>query len=885
MGKRRTLIVRTVIGCSVPVVAIAAWILFRPGADDVPYVAGGETEGITRALDRRADDRGGALRFVEITGESGIDFTYFPFVRTSQIPEDMGPGAAWGDYDGDGLDDLFLPNFAAPLGVPDEEMSRSAAHDRLYRNRGDGTFEDVTAAAGVGRAHRALGAAWGDWDADGDPDLVVTGWGENVLWENRGDGTFVDATARAGLAGAGFWTGASWADPDLDGDLDLYICGYVAYVPPPADQIPKDGEGGDFPFTLNPSSWPPHPNQFWVNQGDGRMVERAEAAGIVGREGRSFAGAWFQYDDDGRPDLYVSNDVSDNTLFRNLGDGTFANVSYEAVVADYRGARGSADGDGDGDLDLDLFVSHWIAQENALYSSLRTDMEGGEGGGMFVDEADRVGLGQIALDLIGWGAVFEDFDLDGRLDLFVANGSTFQDRQDPRKLVAMVPHLYWNAGPDEGFFEVGEAAGVRSAVPGVGRGVAVADWDADGDSDILVCRHGTPHRLLRNDSVTGHGIRLRLTATTGHPEARGALVTVWAGGVAQRREVGAGPSYLSGSGLTLLVGLGAATAADSVIVEWLGGAREVVGPLAADRVWRLVEGEGALDGSLASPRLSTGRAVGDRRETDLSENAVRADVSTALDRAQIRRFWALKRDADRALVAGEWEKAIGILAELSSLDPTHLDSWYERGNCRLELGQFRDALGCWEMLLRLNPSSSRAWLQIGHIHLLPEAGDLYDPGRAAEAFRRAHELNREESGPLILWGQAALAGGDPDAALELFDTATRMNDQATEAFLLGGYIHWQRREMDLAHRRLRSAAGTLKKESTIEGTTGEGDTRDDLAASRRAAASRRPFALGLESLRRAGPNPDPATVYAGVERARAELPEWRGSVPRLGDSE
>ncbi len=880
MTRRQKLILRTVVGCSVPVVAIAAWILLRQGAEDAPYVPGTETEGITRNLDRSSADRGESLRFTEIPGPGAGDFVYFPFVRTSQLPEDMGPGAAWGDYDGDGLDDLFLPNFAAPVGVPDDEMSASKAHDRLYRNRGDGTFEDVTAAAGVGRAHRGMGACWGDWDADGDADLIVTTWGENVLWENRADGTFVDATERAGLGGFGFWTGASWADPDLDGDLDLYVCGYVDYRPPKPDQIPKDGEGGDFPFTLNPSSWSAHRNRFWVNQGDGTFVERAEAAGILGDAGRSFAGAWFDWDVDGLPDLYVSNDVSDNALYRNQGDGTFENVSYEAVVADYRGAMGIAVGDWDSDLDIDLFITHWIAQENALYSSLQADMAGAEGGGMYVDESDRVGLGQIALDLIGWGAVFADFDLDGRLDLIVANGSTFQDREDPKKLVPMNPHLFWNGGADEGFFEVGESAGIRTDPAGVGRGVAVTDWDADGDLDAVICRHGAGPRLLRNDSTTGHGIGLRLEGRSGHPEARGTRVEVWSGGAGQLRVVGAGPSFLSGSTLGLVFGLGEAAAADSVVVEWIGGEREVVGPLEADRVWRLVEGEGARDGSLAAPRLSPSRVLGGRRAADLSDHAVVADVTSTLDRAQKVKFWALKKEVDGYLGDERWADAIPVLVEMSGLDPTHLDSWYRRGNCHLELGSFREALSCWEMLLRVNPASSRAWLQTGYVRLMPAAAGIYDPGRAADAFRRAHELNREESGPLILWGESALAGGQLDAARELFDIAVRMNDQATEAYLLGAYIRWVSGEEDPARELLLAAASTLVGSAPPEGVLGEGDTRDDLAASRRAAARRRPFSPAMEALRAASGAPDPVVVFAAVERARADLPAWQGEIPR-----
>jgi len=370
MSRKRKLR-NTVLLCSVPVLVGSAIVIFRSLRPDAPYVAGAETDGITRSLDRSLDEPSCPLRFTDVPAEAGVDFVHAPWRRTSQLPEDMGSGAAWGDYDGDGRPDLFLVNIAAPLGVGEEEAAASGRTDRLFRNRGDGTFEDVTASAGIGRAHRGMAAAWGDFDADGDADLVVTSWGRNVLWENRGDGTFADVTEPAGLTGDGFWAGASWSDFDLDGDLDLYVCGYVRYVPEDPEKIAASAGDSDFPFTLNPSSWPPHPNRLWVNRGDGTFEDRTEAAGVLGENGRSLSASWADFDDDGWPDLYVANDVSDNVLWLNNRDGTFRDASYEAVVADYRGAMGIAVGDWDGDLDLDLFITHWIAQENALYSNMK----------------------------------------------------------------------------------------------------------------------------------------------------------------------------------------------------------------------------------------------------------------------------------------------------------------------------------------------------------------------------------------------------------------------------------------------------------------------------------------------------------------------------------
>jgi hypothetical protein len=364
------LIRRTLILCSLPVLVAVVIIALVQRKRDTPYVPGRETEGITRSLDRELERHTSPLRFTEVSEQAGLRFEHFPFRRTSQMPEDMGPGVAWGDYDGDGFPDLFLVNFAAPVGVSDEEMAASPATDRLFRNRGDGGFEDVTLAAGVGAAHRGMGASFADYDADGDLDLFVTSWGDNILWQNQGDGTFREVTAAAGLAGEGFWTGHAWADFDLDGDLDLYVCGYVQYVPEePGSPATRLG-GAENPFTINPSSYPPHPNRFYVNRGDGSFEERAAATGIDAERGRSLGVAWADFQGDGLPDLYVANDVSDNRMFLSRGDGRFDDVSYEALVADYRSSMGIAIGDWDGDLDLDLFLTHWVAQENALYSNL-----------------------------------------------------------------------------------------------------------------------------------------------------------------------------------------------------------------------------------------------------------------------------------------------------------------------------------------------------------------------------------------------------------------------------------------------------------------------------------------------------------------------------------
>jgi Flp pilus assembly protein TadD len=859
---------------------VGAWVIYQRSANDAPYVAGEETEGITRSLDRDLRASSSGFRFTDVTESAGIRFHHFPFRRTHQLPEDMGSGAAWGDYDGDGLPDLFLVNFAAPVGASDDELARSAATDRLFRNRGDGTFGDVTSSAGLGKPHRGMGAAWGDYDADGNLDLFVTSWGENLLWRNRGDGTFEDVTGSAGLGGEGFWAGATWSDFDLDGDLDLYVCGYVEYVPEDPDSpAPATGDPA-FPFTLNPSSYSPHPNRLHVNRGDGTFEERAEAAGVLGESGRSLSAAWVDLDEDGWADLYVANDVSDNALYRSLGDGSFTNVSYEAIVADYRGAMGIAVGDWDGDLDFDIFITHWIAQENALYSSLFGDFADQEGWRlMFVDEADRVGLGQIAIDMIGWGTSFVDLDNDGLLDLFVANGSTFQERSDPDLLVPMPPHLYWNRGATEGFFEVGEEAGIRTDPPTVDRGAAFADYDADGDLDLVICRHGGPARLLRNDSRTGSHVSLRLRGESGHPSGRGARIVAHAGGRSHLRSAGGGPSYLSQDAPDVHVGLGDASRIDSLEVRWPGGRRDVWHDLEVGRSWILTEGGEAraldhFDRPGGPSSADDGpRGFEGRRVSDVSDRAIVADMSTTLSREETLRFWAMKRQVDPLVLDGRWEESIAILEEMTRIDPRHEDTRYALGNCHLELGQYSEALRSWRGLIEVNPAASRAFVQVGVLHTMPEAGEHFDLGAARDAFRRAHLLNKEESRPLILWGEAALASGDLEEAEEVLTAARRMNDQSTSALYLSGYIAWKRGDEARARELLERARRSGEGQKPAHGAVLEGDTKSpDMAAARRRAARRRLFSSCLEALRTASVEIEPSAVFAWVDEARASLP-------------
>ena len=490
------------------------------------------------------------VKFTDVTEAAGIHFEHFHGVRSTQLPEDMGSGAAWGDYDNDGYPDLYILDVAGPLTASADELAHSPGGNRLYHNNGDGTFTDVTKKAGVGFKGVGMAAAWADYDNDGHLDLVVTSYDRIILYHNNGDGTFADVTVKAGLDKyRGFWTGAAWGDYDRDGNVDLFICGYVKYQYHPEDLKKTSLQYSTVvPFTLNPAAYPPERKLLLHNNGDGTFTDVAAQAGVDDPTGRSLAAAWFGFDGDGWPDLYVANDLWGSKLYLNLHDGKFKDVTREVGLSDFRGEMGIAIGDWDNDGDPDIFVTHWIYQENALFDNLRfIPGEPGKAGPLFFgDIADPVGLGQVSRNYIGWGTSFFDYDNDGRLDLLVVNGSTFQDDKHPTHLIPMKSHLFWQHGPSQRFYEVGALSGAAFQEAHVGRGAAFADYDNDGDMDVFIVNQEGRPMLLRNDGGNKKNwIKIRVKCTKSNRTGFGTKVEIEAGGQNQIVEIGGQTSYLS----------------------------------------------------------------------------------------------------------------------------------------------------------------------------------------------------------------------------------------------------------------------------------------------------------------------------------------------------
>ena len=538
--------------------------------------------------------------FKDVTGAAGINFVHSSGKRSSLLPEDVGSGAAFADYNNDGHIDLYVVNNPGPLDV---EITQASPGNVLYRNNGDGTFTDVTVEAGVGDRGYGMGCVFGDYDNDGDLDLYVTNYEQNVLYRNNGDGTFADVTEEAGVGDTRWGTGAAFGDYDNDGDLDLYVPNYIDHD---LDKLVQDQKtsmqyGQSVPRILNPHSFEPQDNVLYRNNGDGTFTDVTAELGVESSGGRSLQAIFTDFDLDGDLELYVANDLSPNFLYRNDGDGTFTDISDASWAADFRGSMGLATGDYDGDGDLDLFMSHWIEQENALYSNMWKE-EGAIAGNSskaagvqpihLVDDSYGASLGEESLKYVGWGTDLFDYDNDGDLDIFVANGHTFQYLDNYDLLIPQKDQFFRYEG-DGIFSDVSAATGVAAMPYRVGRGVAFGDYDSDGDVDMFIVNNHGPAVLLRNEGGNRNNwLHIKLIGTKGNRDAVGARIRLKAGDRIQLREINAGASYLSFNSLTAEFGLAQETTVDWIEVIWLGGYTERFAGIGVNQRVVLTEGTG-----------------------------------------------------------------------------------------------------------------------------------------------------------------------------------------------------------------------------------------------------------------------------------------------------
>ncbi len=589
MNKRQNLLLKWSLAFLGSVLLLLGMIYFTEldKKDPAALNDDGSVEGLTSVLQRKADSTMQTFQFKEVAKQAGLDFKHFPAQRQSLLPEDMGSGMAWGDFDNDGLVDLFLVNFKGNI----NDNNANGQH-ALFKNQGDGTFVNATKKVGLDKPSYGMAAAWGDFDNDNDLDLYISNYGANQLYRNDGEKGFVDISAKAGVDNTGFGAGVTWGDFNRDGLIDLYVCNYVELINDEhQNQMSTMNKqyNTDIPFTINPSSYDAASNQLYKNNGDGTFTDVAKVAGVENKQGRSLVAAFFDFDNDGYQDLYIANDISENGVYHNNQNGTFSDIGASSLAADYRGAMGLAVGDYDNDQDLDIFVTHWLAQENALFrnnASMNWKTETGAKKIFFVDEGEIMGLGQISLRTVGWSTAFTDFDNDGLLDLWVVNGNTLQQEVNNRLLQPQALHLF-RQEQGKGFFEISQSA-LKQKYLFVGRGGASADYNNDGKMDLAVMRHGDSPLLFENTSNNkANWIKFRLRQKQKNTRALGARIKIRTGKTWQTAEIGAQGLYLSQNNTDVHFGLGKNKQIDEAIIIWADATQQKLATTKANQTINL----------------------------------------------------------------------------------------------------------------------------------------------------------------------------------------------------------------------------------------------------------------------------------------------------------
>ena len=533
------------------------------------------------------------VTFQDVTAKSGIHFVHNSGAFGKKfLPETVGPGVAFIDYDNDGWPDIFLVN-----GTDWPGHGQRHTTPKLYHNNHDGTFTDVTHKAGLDIEMYGIGVAVGDYDNDGYDDLFVTAYGQSRIFHNNGNGTFTDVTQKSGLAGVKeFSTSAAFIDYDKDGKLDLVVGNYVQWSPESDLYCTMDGKNKSY---CTPESYKGTSVRLWHNNGkDGAgnvtFSDVTQKAGLGDATSKTLGVAALDYDNDGWPDLLFSNDTQPNKLYRNNGNGTFTEKAVVAGVAFSedgvaRAGMGVDTGDYDRSGNTSLLITNFSNQMLSLYHN--------EGKGLFVDEAPRSAVGRASLLTLGFGCFFFDYDLDGWPDILVVNGHIDPDIQKVQVNVkyAEPPHLFRNLGKGK-FAEVTKSAGAEFSAPRVGRSAAYADVFNSGRLDVLLSTNGGAVHLFRNvaagNGKPNHSVRFKLIGTKSNRDGIGAMVRVTSADGTQTQMLKSGSSYLAANELVLTFGLGQLSKADAVEIYWPSGQVDKLTAVNAGQTVTITEGKG-----------------------------------------------------------------------------------------------------------------------------------------------------------------------------------------------------------------------------------------------------------------------------------------------------
>jgi hypothetical protein len=531
------------------------------------------------------------FQFTDVTSSAGIRFHHNNGAYGGKLlPETLGPGCAFIDYDSDGWQDILLVNSMDWPG-----LGRQRSTPKLYHNNRNGTFTDVTREAGLDLEMYGLGVAVGDYNNDGFPDILITCVGQNRLFRNTGKGRFVDVTDSSGLGKRlAFSTSAIWFDYDRDGLLDLFICNYVKWSAEHDVFCSIDGKHKSY---CTPEAYVGQTCWLFHNRGNGTFADVTASSGIFDSSSKSLGVALLDYDQDGWPDLLVANDTQPNKLYRNQHDGTFRDAAVEAGIAfsqegKARAGMGVDVGDFDNSGRSGVAITNFDNEMIGLYRA--------EANGNFADIAMQSGVGLPSKTTLGFGCTYFDCNLDGWLDLMAVNGHIDDTVRNVRNVgYAQPPQLFLNDGRGH-FAEVGGQVGGGFNQPRVGRGLAVGDFDRDGDQDVLMTTNNGAAYLFRNDQSSGNrSLRFKLTGTKSNRDAIGARIKLFAGGLMQTRFVRSGSSYLSQSELPVMFGVARQDTVDRVVIDWPSGRSEEYKGLKAGKSYEVTEGKGILATSLS----------------------------------------------------------------------------------------------------------------------------------------------------------------------------------------------------------------------------------------------------------------------------------------------